>query len=83
MEIVFSKHSLEQILERKISKNSVEEILKNPQAKILSEGLAIYQSLIVMDTKKYLCRVFVNEQKKPNLVVPVYITSKISKYHES
>ena len=68
---------------RNISEADVLSIIANPESIIAQDGLKIYQRILEQDTKSYLFRIFVNDLIKPNLVVTVYKTSKISKYYES
>ncbi len=78
MNFVFSKHALEQMELRGISKNVVEQIIENPALTKEEDGIKIYQSII----DNYLIRIFVNEIKDPKLIITVYKTSKIKKYNE-
>ena len=80
MNFEFSKHALEQMELRKISKNVVEKILSKPEQIKDEEGKKVYQS--IAENGKYLIRIFVNDKKNPNLVITVYKTSKIRKYYE-
>ena len=83
MEYQFSKHALEQMLLRSISKDVIESILKNPDQKKKVEDLTVFQSIINTDSGEiFLLRVFVNEKRDPKLIVTVYKTSKIQKYYE-
>ena len=83
MKFIFSNHALEQMQLRQISRIMVEKILDNPQQVIKENGTKIYQTIVSMEEKKYLIRIFVNYMKKPNVVITVYRTSKITKYYES
>jgi hypothetical protein len=77
----FSNHAIEQIESRSLSKQMIEEILKSKEKKIIKAGnIDIYQKIVIEIDKPYLYRVFVNNTKKPLLVVTVYKTSKIEKY---
>jgi len=80
MKFVFSKQALAQMELRTISKNTVEEILSHPQQIKEEEGAKVYQS--VVEKGRYLIRIFVNDKKRPNVIITVYKTSKISKYYE-
>ena len=83
MDFIFSKHSIEQLKLRGISKKTVRDVLTNPLQIIDINGKQIYQSIIYYKTgEKYLIRIFVNSEKKPKVIITVYITSKISKYYE-
>jgi len=83
MEFSFSAHALEQIKRRNLSQELIEEVLNNPDYILDTGKLKVFQSIIEMEqTTKHLLRVFVNMEKIPALVVTVYKTSKIEKYHE-
>ena len=82
--VVFSKHALEQMELRNIPVEIVEAILNSPQQTILELEKKIFQSIVNFENEgEYLVRIFVNINKQPNLVITVYKTSKIEKYHES
>ena len=83
MEFVFSNHALLQMKLRQISKSMVERILENPEQIIKENGHKVYQSVVLINKKKYLIRIFVSYKKSPNIIITVYRTSKIKKYHES
>ena len=83
MNYEFSKHSLEQMEIRNISKDTVLRILENYDQIEEVNGKKIYQSIVEIGSKKYLIRIFVNIEKKPNLIITVYKTSNIKKYYES
>ena len=83
MNFVFSKHSLEQMERRGIRKDTVENVLTKPEQTKTYNGKKVYQSVIKSEDKNYLIRVFVNTKTNPNLVITVYLTSKIKKYYES
>jgi len=83
MEYSYSAHALEQITRRNLSKNLIQEVLNNPDQIIDNGSLKVFQSIIETDqSSKHLLRVFVNTDEVPALVVTVYRTSKIDKYHE-
>ena len=83
MNFEFSKHALEQMIIRDVSKDIVMKVLENPDEIKQEDGMSIYQSIIpYLDEGNYLIRVFVNSNKIPYLIVTVYKTSKISKYYE-
>jgi hypothetical protein len=83
MNYIFSQHALEQMKERTISKETVENILAKPDQISAHEDLTVFQRLEKGDKTLFLIRVFVNIRKTPNVVVTVYRTSKIYKYYES
>ena len=77
MKFEFSKHALEQMKLRHISKEVVESILASPGQTLEEDGNKVYQS--ITEEGKYLIRIFVNERKR---VITVYKTTKIRKYYE-
>jgi hypothetical protein len=83
MDYFFSRHALEQAKNRNILERFIKEVVENP-GKIIDydECIKIYQSIIKLE-KPYLLRVFINTCKEPWLIITVYKTSKIEKYHES
>ena len=82
MKFKFSKHALEQMHLRQISRQTVEKILTKPEQKKRETGKTIYQSVVMRSGKIFLIRIFVNHLKNPNLIITVYKTSKIKKYYE-
>ncbi len=83
MNIIFSRHALEQARIRNITEKSIQEVVEKPEKIIdYDECIKIYQSLKKLD-KPYLLRVFINTCKEPFVIITVYKTSKIEKYHES
>ena len=83
MDFIFSQHDLDQMEARGISKETVENILANPDQILTLEDLTVFQQVVSKEKPLFLIRVFVNIRKNPNLVVTVYRTSKISKYYEN
>ncbi len=73
----FSRHALEQMKLRNISKAVVDDILASPGQILNEDVLQVYQSTTA--DRKFLIRIFVNES---NRVITVYKTSKIKKYYE-
>lgn len=84
-EIILSNHAKEQIEARGILEADVWEVVHSPQQIIKSElDKIILQSVLADENgKEYLIRVFVNEVKKPKLIITVYRTSKIDKYWQN
>lgn len=77
----FSNHVIEKIEARSLSRQIIEEILQSKEKKIIKEGnIDIHQKIVIEIDKPYLYRIFVNNSKKPFLVVTAYKTSKIEKY---
>ena len=78
---LFSKHALEQIKHRGLSKDTIDEAIKDPDhIHADSEGIVVYQKLVKEGDKHYLYRVFVNNFKRPPVVITAYKTSKTEKY---
>ena len=83
MSFIFSKHALEQIDLRGLSKTIVEEVLSKPDEIIIQDEITIYQSVVsFLPDGNIQIRVFINNQKEPNVIITVYKTSKIKKYYE-
>lgn len=81
MRFHFSKHALEELDERRISRSLVELVLQAPEQKVPEvEDITCYQSRVDIDGKSFLLRVMVNETVNPPTVVTAYRTSKIAKY---
>lgn len=81
MEYIFSKHALDQMIRREISKEQVHSILKHPDfIGIQDSGTKVYSKILTENSNNYLYRVFVNELKKPSVIITVYKTSKTNKY---
>ena len=81
MEYIFSKHALDQMIRREISKEQVYSILKQSDfTGIQDAGTKVYSKLLTESSNSYLYRVFVNELKKPSVIITVYKTSKKDKY---
>ena len=81
MEYIFSKHALDQMIRREISEQQVNSILKQPDLiGIQDSGTKVYSKLLTENSNSYLYRVFVNELKKPSVIITVYKTSKTDKY---
>ncbi|MCX6279147.1 MAG: DUF4258 domain-containing protein [Bacteroidetes bacterium] len=79
----FSNHSIEQMKFRSIDMKIVDCVLDKPDQKTFVDDLTVFQSIIREENGKvYLIRVFINEERIPNLIVTVYKTSKIQKYYE-
>ena len=80
MNFVLSNHAIEKIEKRKIPLGLIDEVLNNPYQTYEGDGVTIFQSIIELDEKQYLLRIFVNCNKIPNEIITVYLTNKISKY---
>ena len=81
MNFVFSGHAQQELIIRRIPQELAEGVMRNPQQKFPdSEDTVCYQSLVKLDGKSYLLRLFVNETVDPAVVATLYRTSKIAKY---
>ena len=86
MNLIFSKHAQEQMVRRGINQDVVLSVVSQPDHVIADDedpAIVICQSLIKENGQVFLLRVFVNKSKQPNVIVTLYKTTKISKYHES
>ncbi len=80
MKYILTEHALTKIEKRKIPLHLIEHVYKNPQQIIREEDLSVFQSIIELNLKEYLLRVFVNTDVEPNKIVTVYMTKNINKY---
>lgn len=81
MEFEFSKHALNQIEHRSLSKEMVLSIVLQPDSVVDQDKTTrIYSKLVDTGSKIYLYRVFVNYLKDPLIIITAYKTSKIEKY---
>jgi hypothetical protein len=81
MEPEFSKHALEQMERRCISKELVLSIISHPDSIVnQDEKVRIYSKLVIEGSKSYFYRVFINHLKDPAFVITAYKTSKTEKY---
>ena len=82
MNFRFTRHALDQMRERRIPINFVENICLNPEQKLpQSGGRVVHQSRVEIDQGKiHLIRVLIDPNDQPPAVVTVYKTSKIEKY---
>lgn len=79
----YSLHALEQIQIRGLNKTVVEEVLNSPDRVITNtEGVDIYQKLVIENNKNDLYRVLVNINKQSPMVITAYKTSKVNKYED-
>ena len=77
MSIKFTKHALERMRVRRITKEEVTDTITNPDKETSdSYGNTIANKVI----KKYLLRVFYHLEEDSKVVIPAYKTSKIEKY---
>jgi len=81
MNLRFSKHAKERMIQRNITEEEVVSIINNPDRIIEEDEYLIYQRLSNSNDKpSHLFRVFINTKKDPSTVITVYKTSKIEKY---
>jgi len=77
MLIKFTKHALERMKIRSITKEEIIDTINNPE-KQLSDS---FGNIIVQKVKKnYLLRVFYYNEENSKIVITAYKTSKIDKY---
>jgi len=77
MPIKFTKHALEQMLFREITKDEIIEVVNNPEKVIEGIGSTkIAQRLI--DDK--LLRVYFRSEGKDKIIITAYKTSKLERY---
>ena len=77
MEYKYSKHSLEQILERGIEKSWVDETLSNPDDIIeIDENEVHFIKKIVAYNNRYL-RVIVNPKKVPITIITLFFDRRL------
>jgi hypothetical protein len=81
MKFEYSLHALERMKARGISAEDVKEVLENFDIKESQDfTVTVFSKIMEKNNKLYLYRVFVNEAKKPSVVITVYRTTKIEKY---
>jgi hypothetical protein len=81
MKFEYSIHALERMKARGISAEDVKEVLENFDIKESQDfTVTVFSKIMEKNNKLYLYRVFVNEAKKPSVVITVYRTTKIEKY---
>jgi len=77
MPISFTKHALERMRIRGITKEEIIDTINNPE-KELNDSLG---NIIAHNVKKkYLLRVFYYNEENSKIVITAYKTSKIDKY---
>ncbi|HPO09287.1 MAG TPA: DUF4258 domain-containing protein [bacterium] len=82
MRFRISGHAYNEMREREIPSEMVENLMTSPQQIVPEyDGKAAYQSQFLFENGKiYLLRAIVDELADPCVVVTVYRTSKIGKY---
>ena len=77
----FSNHALQRIENRNISKEIVLKVIGSPDSVSLqNDSVVVYSKIVEIDSKTYLYRVFVNNERIPPLIITAYKTSKFEKY---
>jgi hypothetical protein len=67
--------------DRNISKEIVLKVIDSPDSVSLQNGsVVVYSKIVEIDSKTYLYRVFVNNERIPPLIITAYKTSKFEKY---
>jgi hypothetical protein len=83
MKIQYTKHAEATLTERKIAKETVEELINTPQQVIKGKGnKEIVQGIFKHADEEFLLRVVYVEVKGLTKVITAYWTSKIDKYWE-
>ncbi len=81
MSFHYSKHVLEELEKRRLSRSLLEDVLRAPEQIVPAlDNITCYQSRVGIGGKRYLLRVMVNDTVNPPVVVTVYRTNKITKY---
>ena len=82
MKFIFSTHAEIELKRRKIEKENVANVIKNPQQKFRTNDKWVYQSKYfdVQSKKEMLLRVFIKEGMNGLKIITAYKTSKIKKY---
>lgn len=77
----FSNHALQRMENRNISKEIVLKVIGSPDSVSLqNDSVVVYSKIVEIDSKTYLYRVFVNNERIPPLIITAYKTSKFEKY---
>jgi hypothetical protein len=66
---------------RNISKEIVLKVIGSPDSfSLQNDSVVVYSKIVEIDSKTYLYRVFVNNERIPPLIITAYKTSKFEKY---
>jgi hypothetical protein len=77
----FSNHALQRMVNRNISKEIVLIVIGSPDSfSLQNDSVMVYSKIVEIDSKTYLYRVFVNNERIPPLIITAYKTSKLEKY---
>ena len=84
MEYRISQHAEDELIIRDIPRKLLDEVLQNPGQIFREAGRpTVFQSRLSpfgTHRNEMLLRVVVDESRSPNVVVTVYLTSKVEKY---
>ena len=76
----YSKHAIERMAARSISKEDIKMVIRNPDSVIEEPCKKIYQKKINVEDTLYIYRVYMNDCKKPPVVITAYRSTKMDKY---
>jgi len=83
MKLQYTKHAEATLEEREIAKETVEELIRDPQQVIKGKGnKQIVQGIMNRANQEFLLRVVYIEAAGTTKVITAYWTSKIDKYWE-
>ena len=77
MEYIYSKHSLEQIVEREIDKSWVEDTLSNPDDIIEIDENEVHFIKKIIDYNNRYLRVIVNPKKEPITIITLFFDRRL------
>ena len=78
---IITDHAVIELKRRKLSKEAIDGILKNPEQRFeVRSGRVVVQSRVQEFGSEYLVRIFVDIDRVPAEVVTAYRTSKVAKY---
>ncbi|MEA5509314.1 DUF4258 domain-containing protein [Crocosphaera sp. UHCC 0190] len=81
MQFSLSQHAQGELQKRRIPIHILELILEYPEQILEEDGLKVYQGTFKANNDKtYLLRAYINDLVQHNIIVTVYVTSKIKKY---
>lgn len=76
----YSKHARERMKTRSISEDDVSKVIHSPDSVIDEPCKKVFQKKIFVENTLYIYRVYLNDCKKPPLVITVYRSTKLDKY---
>ena len=78
---VLTAHALAEMARRQIDHDTVARVLRTPGQRVaVRPGRDVLQSLVELNGKTFVVRVFVDVDRTPPEVVTVYRSSQIEKY---